>query len=403
MFAMIRKELRVLLRDKAALVTLFLSPVLFITVMSLALGGSFSELGSDAPKLRIAVVDQDGSVPARAVTRALGGSDDLRVVTDDASGGALTQAQASAQVRKGDQSLAVVIPAGFGDDVGDGGTPKVSLIVDPSAARQAVDPLKSAVDGAVRGVAVHTRAASALSREIRTSTDPARRAELRSQLSRLTVPEVQAKVSYPEGMTPPRYPTVYQQNVPAYTVMYVFFIVTVMAGSLMTERREGTFRRLLSSPVPRWRLLLGKITPYFLVALVQVATLTAFGHWVFGMDLGEHPVALLPIAAATACCAVAMGLLLASFARTETQVNSIGTIAVLVLAALGGCMVPSVFMPSFMQDITIWTPQGRALQAFQDVLVRGADLPAVLLTSGLLVGLAAVLFAVALPRFRFLR
>ncbi|MBZ4319782.1 ABC transporter permease [Streptomyces huiliensis] len=398
MFAMIRKELLVLLRDRASLITLFVSPMLFITVMSLALSNSFDTLGS-APKMNISIVDQDGGIAAKNVVKALGGSDELKVTTG------LSGDAADKRVRDGKDSFAVVIPAGFEKEVESGRKPHFSFVVDPSSSRQAVDPLQAAIRSAVLTVTSSTRTAVSLEKQRAAEHDPVRKAQLKKQIDKIdeTWSGVTSTSTFPKGMTGVKYPSVYQQNVPGYTVMYVFFIVTVMAGSIMVERREGTFRRLLSAPVPRWQLLLGKVVPYLMVAVAQVGVLMAFGKLVFGMDLGVHPVALVPITVALGCCAVALGLLLASFAKSESQVNGMGTIVILVLAALGGCMVPGVFMPDFMQDIAGFTPHGKALNAFQEVMVKGADLGTVLPASGFLLGLAALFFVLAVPRFRFVK
>ncbi|WP_370364512.1 ABC transporter permease [Catenulispora sp. GP43] len=393
---MLQKELRVLLADRGAMITLFLSPIMFITVMSLALGSSFANLGSSG-KLSICVVDQDGGTAARSLFSALTSTGELRVTSQ-------TEAQSQVRVKAGTDAFAVVIPAGFEQQIESGAAPSVRYVVDPSAVRQVVDPLESAINGVVLAVGAQTRTDLALNRLAGSQSDPA----VKSAVAEITgldraAHTVDATTALPSGSTAVKYPTVYQQNVPGYAVMYVFFIVTVMAGSILAERREGTFRRLLSSPMPRWQLLLGKVAPYLLVALVQVGVLLAFGRLVFGMGLGAHPLALLPLSAALACCAAALGLLLASFSRTEAQVNGMGTVVVLVLAALGGCMVPGVFMPQFMRDIADYVPQGIALNGYQDVLVRGDGLASVLPASGVLLAVAAGLFLLAVPRFRFVR
>ncbi len=400
MLTMLRKELRVLLADRGAMITLFLSPIMFITVMSLALGSSFAHLGT-AGKLGVCVVDLDGGTAARALAGALSGTGGLRV-------DGCTEAQSQERVKAGTDVFAVVIPAGFGQRIAQGAAPSVRYLVDPSAARQVVDPLEAAVTGVVLAVGAETRTGAALDRldtVAAAQSDPALRSAVAAEVAGLSraARTVDATTALPSGSTAVKYPTVYQQNVPGYAVMYVFFIVTVMAASILAERREGTFRRLLSTPMPRWQLLLGKVAPYLVVALVQVAVLLAFGRLVFGMALGRHPLALLPLSIALACCACAIGLLLASFSRTEAQVNGLGTVVVLVLAALGGCMVPGVFMPRFMQTIAGYVPQGIALNGYQDVLVRDGGLRAVLPASGVLLAVAAGLFLLAVPRFRFLR
>jgi len=403
MLVMIRKELRVLLADRASMITLFISPILFITVMSFALGNSFANLGS-AGRLSISIADQDRGPAAQAVVNALTGSAQLKV-TDETGGAPLTEAQAEARVKAGTDAFAVVLPAGFGQQVADGAAPSVRYVVDPASSRQVVDPVQSAISNLILTVASQSRTEQSLRALAAGTADPAAKAAINAQLAKLdqAARTVNASVSFPTGQSAIKYPSVYQQEVPGYAVMYVFFIVTVMAGSIMVERREGTFRRLLSSPMPRAQLLLGKVVPYALVALIQVTVLMSFGKFVFGMGLGSHPLALLPIAGALAACAVALGLLLASITRTEAQVAGLGTVTVLVLAALGGCMVPGVFLPHFMRVIAEYVPQGIALGAFQDVLVRGQGMGAVLPAAGVLLAVAAGLFALAVPRFRFVR
>ncbi|WP_344443891.1 ABC transporter permease [Kitasatospora nipponensis] len=400
---MIRKELLVLLRDRASLITLFISPILFMTVMSFALGNSFSGLGA-AGKISLSIVDQDHTPASQAVVTALSSSGQLKI-TSAQDGSPLTAETAESRVHAKTDAFAVVIPAGFQQRVADGAAPTVGYVVDPSSSRQVVDPLESAITSLLTTVTSQAGTRIALTRFADAQSDPALQAAIAAQVAALdaTTHQVDTKVSFPAGEGPVKYPSVYQQEVPGYTVMYVFFIVTIMASSILVERREGTFRRLLSAPMPRWQLLLGKVVPYLLVAMVQVGILLGFGKLVFGMDLGLHPLALLPVSLALAACAVALGLLLASIARSEAQVAGIGTSTVLVLAALGGCMVPGVFMPHFMQDIARYVPQGIALNAYQDVLVRGESLRAVLPGAGILLALAAGLFALALPRFRFVR
>ncbi|MBH1937196.1 ABC transporter permease [Streptomyces sp. AV19] len=403
MFTVIRKELAVVLRDRAAILTLFLSPLLFISVMSLALGQAFAGLGETA-KVKVAVVDHDGKEAGRALVAALGGSKDLELVTSS-GGKALSETDADRLVRTGRSTLALVVPAGWSRDTAAGRTPRVGFVVDPAASGQVVQPLEAALKATADLVATKQHAVTALSAQLATAKDPAAKRKLSGEIEALRKQQADtaADTRFPAGTKQTKYPTVFQQNVPGYTVMYVFFIVTTMAGSIMTERREGTFRRLLSTPLPRSRLLLGKILPYALITIVQVVLLTAFGNLAFGMSLGDHPLALIPVTLALALCACSLGVLLAAWARTDSQVSGLGTIAVLVLAALGGCMVPLVFMPDFMKSVAQFTPQGQALTAYQDVLVRGAGVTDVLPATGILCGLAVAFLALAVPRFRFLR
>lgn len=403
MWAMAAKEFSVVLRDRGAMLTLFLSPIAFIVVMSLALGQSFAGLDESDP-VQVLAVDEDGDEAAETLLEGLSGGEGISIVTE-VEGHEVSLAQAERLVRDGEYPMALIIPSDYTDRARDDGRAQTGVIADPSASSQTMQPLEAAVSATSATVASRHHTAELLGEQVEEEPDPERREALQGRIDDLSedADEVlaQADVELPSGSEPPVYPSVYQQNVPGYTIMYVFFIVTTMAGAILTERREGTFPRLLSAPVPRWRLLVGKIAPYLVIALAQVGLLTAFGNVVFGMELGDQPLALVPVTLALALCAVSLGVLLAAYARTDAQVSGLGTILILVLAALGGCMVPLVFMPDFMSDLAAFTPHGQALIAFQDVMVRGAGVMDVLPATGVLTGVALLFFLVALPRFRF--
>ncbi len=78
---------------------------------------------------------------------------------------------------------------------------------------------------------------------------------------------VQVERTTPPGLEAQAFPDVYQQNIPAFTVYGVFWIVLVLAGLVLQEKRDGAFQRLWTAPVGRGVLLLGKLAPYYLVNL----------------------------------------------------------------------------------------------------------------------------------------
>lgn len=201
-------------------------------------------------------------------------------------------------------------------------------------------------------------------------------------------------------------PNAVQHNVPAWTLFGVFFIAQQLAGSILEEKKLGTFRRLLVAPVSRAGVLLGKLVPYLLLNLAQVAVMFAVGVVVlplFGaprLAVG-NPLALAAISLAASLSATGLGLLIAALARTTEQIGGLGTLLVVTMAALGGVMVPSAVMPDAMRTLGLLTPHAWALGAYQAVLVRGAGLTAVLPAIGALLGFALVFSSIAVWRFRW--
>jgi ABC-type multidrug transport system permease subunit len=171
----------------------------------------------------------------------------------------------------------------------------------------------------------------------------------------------------------------YQILVPSYTVMFAFFLVLVVGGLFVSERRQGTLKRLRAAPLARWQILLGKLLPCLLLSLCQGVFLMLAGHLVFGMRWGPEAwplwvqaAWLLPVVAATSVAAMGLALLVAAVARTELQVAIYGALPVLVLSLVGGCVLPRVMMPEQTQALTLITPQGWALEAYGELLSHDA-------------------------------
>jgi ABC-type Na+ efflux pump permease subunit len=164
----------------------------------------------------------------------------------------------------------------------------------------------------------------------------------------------------------------YQILVPAYTVMFAFFLVLTVGWLFVGERRQGTLRRLQAAPLSRYQLLIGKLLPCYALSVVQGLMLLIAGYWVFGMSWGPHPLWLVPVVATTSLAAMGLALLVASLARTETQVALYGTLLVIVLAGISGCMMPRDLMPEEMVQLSRITPHAWALDAYSELLVQQA-------------------------------
>jgi ABC-2 type transport system permease protein len=122
---------------------------------------------------------------------------------------------------------------------------------------------------------------------------------------------------------------------------------------------------------------------------------------VFHIGLGHDPVALILVSLASALAANGMGFLLAAVGKNQEQVGSLGTLVAVVMAAVGGMMVPSSIMPHFMQTLSRFTPHAWALTGFQDVIVRNLGVADVLPAVGMLLVFAVVFWGVGIWRFKF--
>src|SRR5262249_50735433 len=134
--------------------------------------------------------------------------------------------------------------------------------------------------------------------------------------------------------------------------------------------------RLKALGVSRQALLLGKMLPYFAINLLQVVSMLLVGMHVvplFGGDalaLGDSPAALALIAIAVSFASVSYGLLIANVVSTSEQATIFTGVSNLLLAVIGGIMVPRFVMPPTMQDLSLFSPMAWGLEGFLDVFLR---------------------------------
>lgn len=167
----------------------------------------------------------------------------------------------------------------------------------------------------------------------------------------------------------------YQILVPAYTVMFAFFLVLTVGWIFVAERRQGTLKRLRAAPLSRAEILLGKLLPCYLISVSQGLLLLLAGRLLFGMRWGpddwswmQQTSWLLLVVLCTSLAAMGLAVLVAALARSEVQVALYGAVPVLVLALIGGCVLPRELMPEQTQWLSLLTPQGWALNAYRELL-----------------------------------
>ena len=196
----------------------------------------------------------------------------------------------------------------------------------------------------------------------------------------------------------------YAVLVPAYTVMFTFFLVNVMARSIIQEREWGTLRRLRTSPITPFALLWGKTIPFWILSCAQGAVLFLAGRYLFGMPCGSAPWLLIPVLCCTSLAATALGLWVATIAKTESQVSAYSNFVVIVLAGVSGCLVPRGWLPDWLQTASLLTPHAWALMAYDQVLRAAQPQIGLLFGScGVLLGFTLIFFLGGRSRFQELQ
>jgi ABC-type multidrug transport system permease subunit len=171
----------------------------------------------------------------------------------------------------------------------------------------------------------------------------------------------------------------FDQNVPGFSV--TFLLLGMLLGvslGLLDERDWGTLERLRAMPVSVSRVLGAKLLARFLVGVVQMIVLFAVGRALFGISLGPHPWLLLLPTAAIVFAGTAFGLVVAALATSREAVLPIGSIAIVTMAAVGGCWWPIDLEPRWMRQVALAFPTTWAMEAFNDLMIRRRGLDAAL-------------------------
>jgi ABC-type multidrug transport system permease subunit len=180
--------------------------------------------------------------------------------------------------------------------------------------------------------------------------------------------------------------------------MFAFFLVLTVDWMFLAERRQGTITRLRTAPITQAQILLGKLIPCFVLSFFQGVFILLAGRVLFDLAWGPAPLWLIPTVAATSLAAVGLATLVAALARTETQVGVYGTLLVLVLAGLSGCMMGDrALLPEQMQRLSWFTPHAWALDAYQQLMANPSmpDLARVGTDCGVLAGFGVAMLALA--------
>lgn len=408
------KDVKTWLRDPAALGVLLGMPVILILILGSAFGGLG---GGDANYIgQVAVVSLDtAALPegdndvASEIAVMLADNKDIAKVfhvnrRDDADA-------VRREVERGELIAALIIPEGFNQAV-NGATPvELEVIKDPGAelssniwesivrsyaAEFSRISVVAQTAGAAAGAAAEKQAlppeASAgivgglIGQAIAAATAD-------DAVTPVMVDAVEVTKSETE-ITPLSYYSL------SMTSMFLLFGAMFGAFSFITERRDQTMSRLLSTPTARTSFVGGKMLGIMLLGLLQFGVLYLYTSGMMKVNWGDSVAGTWLIATGELAAATGLAVLIASIAKTERGAGGIGPLIVQVMALLGGAFFQLSILPPWLQPIRYVSVVGWAMQGFQKVQLQGAGPLDVLTEFAALMMFAIVFFGVGVWRLR---
>ncbi|MFO0972850.1 MAG: ABC transporter permease [Phycisphaerae bacterium] len=416
-----RKDLRLLARDRLGLFFIVLFPVIYGVFFGIINGGM---MGGHTASMPIAIVDEDGTADSALFVKDLSGSKAVELVT------APSRAAAADAVRRAKQVAYIAIPKGFGQTAGFFGMSSAEIEV-------GIDPSRSAESGLLQGVLMEASVKlmqarfadpaamkpqiDRVKREVAESRDLSADKRLALSAFFTALDSFVGSMSggtnaHAPDMTPLKIQTVdvtatrseqerllaklrspYELTFPSAMMWGMMGCAAGFATSLVKERSEGTLLRLRVAPLNAWQVLIGKAAACFAACLFVTVLMLVLGR-MLGMRWGQ-PTFLALAGLSTAICWVGVMMLLAIIGKTEQAVASAAWAILVVLAMIGGGMVPLMFLPKALQKLAVISPIRWGVEAMEGAIWRGYSLTEMLRPCAVLVAIGAGAFLVGTLRF----
>jgi ABC-2 type transport system permease protein len=182
----------------------------------------------------------------------------------------------------------------------------------------------------------------------------------------------------------------------------MFFVVISLGSSVVREKLNGSFVRLKTLPTNYVLALFSKQVTYLFVTLLQAAAIFAIGIYLFPylglpkLNLPSDILGLFIVSFICGCCAVSFAILIGVFAQTQEQANGIGAVSIVMMAAVGGLLVPSFAMPQSFQPIIRLSPLHWCLESYYGLFLEGGKLKDILVNILPLLGITVLIQLIAL-------
>jgi ABC-2 type transport system permease protein len=364
----IRKEFIHIIRDPRTLVVMFVMPLMQLILLGYA-------ATSDVRNIPLAVYDQDRSPQSRHLIDAFVQSGQFSVARQVGSEQELARLVDDGTVRAG-----LIIPPTYATDLLGGQGAQAAFVLDGSDPSVASTALSSArLIGQVESTAVQQQ--TLVRRGGTAALGPAI--------------EVRTRVWYNPDMASAVF------MVPGLIGLLLQMQTTLLtASAIVRERERGTIEQLIVTPIQPFELVLGKILPYAVIALLITVEILVIGTFWFGVPIKGSILLLLGIACLFLLSNLGIGLFISTIAHTQQEAMLLTFLMLMPSVFLSGYIFPLAAMPKFLQLVSGIIPLTYFLIVVRGIVIKGVGVPALATQIIALSIFGAILIALASARFR---
>jgi ABC-2 type transport system permease protein len=409
------KDLRVLISDRGNIFWVFGFPVIF----ALFFGAIYSGTDKGPSGMEIAVVNEDNSEFSNSYVSNLESNEALKIIK-------LDRDEALERVRKGKVAAAVILNEGFGDGfeaLFNKDEPKLEIASDPSRkmesgylqgllakaqfealSRKFKDrkwmkdqvsvwrgEIEKAADLNFEQADLYLKFFDSLDKLVTDANDENFGTGFDGDILNFAKMDVNREYEGPL--------TAFQITFPQAMLWGILGCTATFAISIVKERTNGTFARLRIGPISRAHILAGKGLACFTTCLFISFILFIGAKTIFKMPIGNI-LLFIPAALSTVLCFVGLMMLICTLGRTEQSVGGAGWAIIMIMAMIGGGMVPLAFMPSWLRPFSHISPVRWSIFALEGAIWRNFSISEMISPCGVLltIGITAFLLGVFMLR-----
>jgi ABC-2 type transport system permease protein len=360
--AILYKEFIVVLRDPFTLFFMLFPPLIEMIAFGYA-------LDNDVKHMATVVLDQDRTAESRQLVDQFQNTQTFRVVGEVQSVTALSEA-----IRTGKAYVGLQIPPNFTRNLRAGHSAQVQVLINGSSSTIALSALNTSVSIGLRQSLL----------------------ALFGETGRRSLPvEIRPQILYNPDM---RSPNFFVPGVIGVVLQIATTFATAM--SLVRERERGTLEQLLVSPLSRWGLMLGKLTPYLCIGMLMACGLFAITRWLFDVPIAGSVFALLVSSLVYIFALLSLGLLISTRAENQMQALQMTMIFIMPSVFFSGFIFPRETMPWIFYAVGSLLPTTYFIELMRAIILRGASLAEFWNHLLILTGMGFGLFALCALRFR---
>ncbi len=389
-FHLLYKDILLLIRDKAGLLLLFLMPLTLVLIMTSMQDGVMS--ANMDTEIALILLNDDEDTIGNTMEKELIKADAFNTKIGKEIDSSMTEEDLIKLVANGNYLVGIYIPDSTTENLAEvfknklenafKGNPTDSLEDDNDTLdiRVYIDPVvkpsvHNTIISNVKEFSLKVQNQFSL-KEISLMLDSMSGGRINnpelSEVEGLSVKENTPDKSGNDGLSP----NSIQHNVPAWTLFAIFFIVVSFSGSIIKEREDGSFNRLMTMPCSYSTYMSSKMTLYLFVCIIQFLLVLAMGIWGFpliGLEsfvIEGYFLRLLFVVIFASLAAIGYGTAISAFATTQQQAAIFGSVSVVILSAIGGIWVPVFAMPNFLKVLSHFSPLNWGMEASYNIILR---------------------------------